>query len=232
MTKSIDYIRALLHLIYPSLCASCKQVLAQQENCICSSCLFKLPYTNYHLISENPLEKIFWGRIKIEEINSLLFFEKASKTQHLMHNLKYKGDQDIGIKLAQLVWDKYKNANKPIVYEVLTCVPLHKQKLKIRGYNQCSSFARELSKLWQIPFYPEIIIRKHNNTSQTKKNRISRWENVDQIFAIPNNKALKNKHILLIDDIITTGATLEACGQELLLVEGSKLSILTMACTV
>lgn len=232
MKERFNYARALIQLIYPSLCAACKQVLAQQESCICSSCIYKLPYTNYHHIAENPLEKIFWGRIKIEEINSLLYFEKASKTQQLMHNLKYKGEQDIGIKLAQILCDEYKQAKKIIRYDALTCIPLHKQKLRIRTYNQCSSFTRELSRQWQLPFYPEILIRKHNNTSQTKKNRISRWENVDQIFSVSNYKLLENKHILLIDDIITTGATLEACGQEILLAEGTKLSILTMACTV
>ncbi|MCB0510381.1 MAG: ComF family protein, partial [Bacteroidetes bacterium] len=160
------------------------------------------------------------------------YFEKASKTQELMHNLKYRGEQDVGVKLAQILCDKFKEAKRSIPYEAIVCIPLHKQKLKLRSYNQCTRFSQELSKQWKLPFYSNIIIRTQNNSSQTKKSRLSRWENVEQIFYLKNGEKIKERHVLLIDDILTTGATLEACGKEILLVEGTKLSILTMACTV
>lgn len=226
------YFHSLVGLFYPKICASCGEHLNTQENVVCSICTFRLPFTNFHLVAESPLHKKFWGRVDISHIDSLLFLEKASKTQNLLYQLKYQSRQDIGVFLAEQVINRYAGLDIRNKIQLILCVPLHTSKRKKRGYNQCHSFARHLSKTWQIPFSPLSIQRLVNNDSQTGKNRIERWKNVEHSFAIKNKKTLEGKHVLLIDDVLTTGATLEACAIQILAVNQTKLSILTMACKV
>ena len=151
---------------------------------ICAICELRLPFTNFHLHDENPLYKKFWGRVKIENIDSLLYFEKASKTQKLLYNLKYNNRQDVGIKLAKILIDKYENHALTQKYDGIISVPLHYKKMKRRGYNQCDSFAYQLSASWQIPYFSNTLIRNTDNDSQTGKTRIDRWENVHTIFSV------------------------------------------------
>ncbi len=226
------YIHSLVNLFYPSCCCACGSLLNHQEKAICSKCIVLLPYTHFYKLKNNPLEKTLWGKVSFETIDSLLYFTKNSKTQELLHHLKYRGRQDIGILLAKTVYNNYKEISKELPYNAIITIPLHYLKQKKRGYNQCASFASTLSSLWNIPYYKDAIIRVHNNLSQTKKSRIERWENVENIFNILKPNEISNKHLLLIDDVITTGATIEACILALNYQENVRISILTIACTV
>lgn len=227
-----QYIKSFWELFYPNVCLSCGNHLNHQEKTICLVCLWKLPYTNFHLLNNNPLEKKLKGRIAIDSINSLLFFEKASNVQHLLHQLKYRQKEEVGRYLAQLVVEQLPVSKNQPAFDCIVQVPLHPAKLKARGYNQCTAFSTTLSKEWNIPFYPNVLVRKVNTKSQTGKSRANRWENVKDIFQVENPSLIHNKKILLIDDVITTGATLEACGHQLIVNKISSLHILTMACKI
>ena len=222
----------LIQLFYPKICAACASTLNSQEDTICIVCEQRLPFTNFHLHDSNPLSKKFWGRVEIHSIDSLLYFEKGSKTQELLHQLKYNNRQEIGTKLAEILIKKYDNTALTQKYDAIISIPLHYKKLKRRGYNQCDTFAQKLSAAWQIPYYKDAVIRNHDNITQTGKNRIDRWENVANIFSLKNNNQFKNMHILLVDDVLTTGATIEACAQNFTKIENTKLSVITMACKV
>ena len=225
-------ISALKELFYPRICPCCGDHIQNQQTVICVSCLIFLPYTNFHQFKVNPLHKKFWGRMEIQHADSLLFMEKSSKTQKLMYLLKYSHRQDIGTFLSEQTIQRYLNHSFPSTIQAIVIVPLHPRKEKQRGYNQCHTFAQHLSISWQVPYLKNALTRISHSQSQTGNTRIERWENVANIFTLAKKDAILNKHILLIDDVLTTGATLEACGQEILKLTGTKLSILTMACKV
>lgn len=225
-------LNSLVQLCYPKICLACGTNMSSQEFVICTICELRLPYTNFHLHPENPLSKKFWGRVPISNIDSILYFEKASKTQQLLYNLKYNDRQDVGSKLAQILVERYQNFELTKRYDGIVSVPLHYKKLKRRGYNQCDSFAHQLSTSWEIPYYKNALQRIQNNPSQTGKTRIMRWENVKDVFRISQQTQLTKKHLLLVDDVLTTGATLEACANQILALENTSVSILTMACKI
>lgn len=217
-------------LIYPNICMACNQNLQKSEKGICTFCRHKLPVTNYHLEHENPLMKYFWGRINIHAIASMYFFNKGSKVQRLLHRLKYEGRKEIGILLGEIYGFQLKESNSFSAINAIIPVPLHAVKKNQRGFNQSEVFAEGLSKSMEISFNTDCLFRITATQTQTKKSRIKRWENVEEKFKMIDNAALHNKHILLVDDVITTGATLEACAQKLLLMPGVKISIATIAC--
>lgn len=225
-------LHSLFSLCYPKICLACGESMSAQEDVICTICVLRLPYTNFHYHEDNPLSKKFWGRVNIEGIDSLLYFEKASKTQRLLYYLKYNDRQDVGTKLAEIIVDRYQNLALQQKYDGIVSVPLHFKKLKKRGYNQCDNFALQLSRSWQIPYLKDALLRTSNNPSQTGKSRILRWENVKDVFRVNEKIQLKDKHILLIDDVLTTGATLEACANQIIAIENTRISILTMACKI
>jgi ComF family protein len=228
-----EYIKGLAHLFFPHVCAGCNGSMAPGEDVLCLKCELKLPETRFHKIADNPCEKKFWGRVNIERASSFLFFEKGSGTQKLMQLLKYQGRQDIGSYLGRLFAEKIKkDAPEFCSIDAIIAVPLHDAKLRSRGYNQCDPIVHAFAESWQKPVYKNVLIRTHNNITQTGKNRMGRWENVHKIFAVAEPDKIKNKHILLIDDVLTTGATLEACAQEILEIEGTRISILTLACAM
>ena len=228
----IKLTHSIVRLCYPKICLACGESMSQQEDVICTICVLRLPYTNFHHHDDNPLSKKFWGRVTIEQIDSLLYFEKASKTKQLLYNLKYNNRQDVGTKLAKIVIEHYQDLALQQKYDGIITVPLHLKKLKIRGYNQCDSFALQLSRSWQIPYLKDALCRISNNPSQTGKNRMMRWENVKDVFSVNEKVQLQGKHLLLIDDILTTGATLEACANQILEIQNTKISILAMACKI
>lgn len=216
-------------LFYPEVCLACNRVLLKHEEIICNFCDIELPKTLFHTMKENPLEKIFWGRVKLESVAARYYFRKKSKIQRLMHRLKYKGAKEIGI----IIGEKYGHEllENPIFrsVNVIVPIPLHPDKERIRGYNQSEMFGIGLSQSMNIPQDTKHFLKATSTESQTKKNRYNRWENVKEIFTIVDEDFFRGKHILLIDDIITTGATIEAAAQMLLKIEGVRVSVVGIA---
>ncbi len=216
-------------LIYPKICVACGKSLFKKEYCICTYCTYHLSKTNYHLLTNNPIEKIFWGRVNIYSAASYYNFGKGGKVQHLIHQLKYKGQKDIGVTIGTLYGHELRKSEKFKSIDAIIPVPLHPKKQKKRGYNQSDFFAEGLSKSMKVQTDFISLFRAYESETQTKKSRFNRWKNVESIFQIKNAEALKGKHILLVDDVITTGATIEACAQALLTIPDTKVSVATIA---
>jgi len=220
-------INDFFNLIFPKLCCACNNSLLKNEDIICVNCEVSLPKTNFHTDKENPVNKIFWGRVEIEMATSFYLFSKKSKVQNLLHHLKYKGIKEVGNELGQLFGFELNESQYFRGIDFIVPVPLHKNKLKKRGYNQSESIANGLAKSMKIPVNIDSLFRKEDSQTQTKKSRYKRWENVGEIFGISNNK-LKGKRILLVDDVVTTGATIEACAQ-VLIQQNCKVLVATIA---
>lgn len=215
-------------LIFPENCAACHQTLLKNEDTLCTSCVLNLPKTNYWKTKDNPVSKIFWGRIPVENACSFYQFTKGGKVQHLLHQLKYKGNKNSGIFVGKLFGTELNNsAFKEI--DAIIPVPLHLSKIKKRGYNQSELIAMGISETMQKPVKTNWLIRKYASETQTKKTRFMRWENVKEIFATENENEFEGKHLLIVDDVVTTGATIEACAQLLLKVKDVKISIAALA---
>ncbi len=222
-----------MNLIYPNFCILCENNLLLNELTICTICENKLPYTKYHTLIDNPIEKKLWGRVPIQKASSLLFFEKGLEVQKLISNLKYKKREDIGTKLGEIYAKQLlENSNEFLNTELIIPIPLHYKKQKSRGYNQCDKFVTALSQKLEIPHSFTCVERAVDTISQTGKSRIKRWENVSEIFKITNPQLLKGKHVLIVDDVITTGATLEALAIKILEIENTTVSVLLMASAI
>ncbi|MEA3445078.1 MAG: phosphoribosyltransferase family protein [Bacteroidota bacterium] len=219
----------LLHLVYPKICVACGENLLSHEDHICTSCLFNLPKTNYHQTNENPIAQLFWGRVKIFRACSYFFFNKGSKFQKLIHKLKYEGKKEIGYELGLHFGSDLASSEDFSSVDIIIPVPLHESKEKLRGYNQSTWIAQGISASMDKPVDSENLKRLKANETQTKKSRFERWENVKSVFQVLDTKAFENKHILLVDDVVTTGSTLEACAQELARINNIKISIATLA---
>ncbi len=183
------------------------------EKHICIGCRLQLPETNFHLEIENKVEKTFWGRIPVERAFAFLYFNKAGLTQQLLHQLKYKGNQDLADFLGVIYGQRLVNTVENHKIDAIVAVPLHYTKLRKRGYNQSLAFANGLSKSLKIDNFSAVVVRNKATETQTKKSRLERWQNVESIFTVLEPERLKNKHLLLVDDVITTGATLESCAR-------------------
>jgi ComF family protein len=215
-------------LIYPESCAACGQTLLKNEETLCTSCIFNLPKTNYWKTKDNPVSKIFWGRIPVENACSFYHFTKGGKVQHLLHQLKYKGNKNVGYFAGKLFGTELSNTPFKDI-DALVPVPLHLSKIKKREYNQSELIGQGIAEVMQKPLKTNWLVRKYASETQTKKSRFKRWENVKEIFATENESEFESKHLLIVDDVITTGATIEACAQLLLKVKGVKISIVALA---
>ena len=227
----MNIISDFLLLFYPKLCACCKKQLVENELIICTFCRHDMPLANFKNGIDNKVFTIFKGRIPIEKAFSLLIYRKEGITKKLIQELKYKGNEEIGIFFGNWLGEIIKENNKFSDVDYLIPVPLHQKKLKKRGFNQVSKFGEKLSFHLKKPFVENILIRTSTSKTQTFKSRFERFNNIDTKFQLTDYTGFKNKHLLLIDDVITTGATLEACAKELQKTEGVKVSILTMAYT-
>lgn len=204
--------------------------MVRGEQTLCVSCLMKLPQTNFHKMRNNMIEKSFWGRIRIERATSFFFFMKGSDFQHLLHALKYKGRSDIGVYLGKRFGNELVTQPDFRNFDRIIPVPLHADKLKKRGYNQSEMIARGLSKAMNIPVDTKTLVRTTFTETQTKKSRIERWENVKSVFSANPAINLNGQHVLLVDDVLTTGATIEGCAQALLDKNPTvKISVATLA---
>ncbi len=224
-----SYFESFLSLFYPQLCVGCREVLNKNEDLICLDCLYKLPRTNFHRLECNLVEQTFWGRIPIQKATSFLYFNKKGRVRQLMHAFKYKSKQEIGFYLGNLFAREILSSKWFKSIDIIVPVPLHPDKLKVRGYNQSEIFAQGIAEVLNIPVKKNILERIKASETQTNKNRLERWDNVDSIFGISENEKIEDKHILLIDDVITTGATIEACAFEILKVKGTSLSVASLA---
>ncbi|MFN4083480.1 MAG: ComF family protein [Bacteroidia bacterium] len=220
---------SLLNLVYPELCITCRRNLLKFENFICLHCEAKLPYSNYHLTNDNPVEKTFWGRFPFEYAFAFLLFNKKGMAQKLLHQLKYNNNKELAMHLGKLYGLQLKSSNKNFDFNGVIAVPLHISKLRQRGYNQSEWFAKGISESLQIEDFSYIIKRTIATSTQTKKSRIERWQNVADIFELNKPETIYKKHILLVDDVITTGATIEACANTILKANNTKISIASIA---
>ena len=229
MKVKSSYLADFVSLLFPELCAACSESLMANEYLICTDCRFNLPFTNFHLQPDNIVAQQFWGKIQLEGAYSLYYFSKGGKIQNLMHQFKYKGMKQIGNLLGniaggQLIKNKVFNT-----VDVIIPVPLHKKRMTQRGFNQSLCFAEGLSEKLNAAVENNNLVRITATETQTHKSRFARFENMQEVFTVKNPERLINKHVLLVDDVITTGSTLEACGTELLKIQGLKLSIATIA---
>lgn len=221
----------LINLFYPQVCPACGNLLMKGEETVCLSCRYLLPKTHYENNPENPLAQMFWGQLSFHAVTAEFFFSKTGKVQHLLHQLKYEGNKDAGFFLGQQLGESIKNAELFQNIDLLVPIPLHPKKEHIRGYNQSHIIAQGVEDKTNIPIAKDCLIRKVFTSTQTKKSREERWENVKDIFEIKDSKYYESKHILLIDDVLTTGATLLAAGRTLSQVLDIKISAATAACT-
>lgn len=189
-----------------------------------------MPKTGYENDIHNPLAKSFWGQIDFHAVTAEFFFSKSGKVQHLLHQLKYQGNRDAGFFLGQQIGESIKNAELFQGIDGLVPIPLHPKKEFLRGYNQSFVIAQGVEDITKIPIVKEGLVRSVFTSTQTKKTRDERWANVKDIFVVKDEKIFENKHILLIDDVLTTGATLMAAGNKLLEISGTKVSAATAAC--
>jgi len=223
------WLNDILNLFYPNICQACGIALNQQENIICISCQVKLPKTGFQFHEDNPVSRIFWGRVNLYSATSFLFFNKGGNVQKLIHSLKYRNKKEVGEFLGTLFGYELKKSSLFKEINVVVPVPLHPKKFNKRGFNQSEMIASGIGRAMDIPTDFNNLVRLVNTDSQTRKSRYNRWENVKGVFSINNAKAFEGKHILLVDDVLTTGATMEACAATLLAVKETKVSIATLA---
>ncbi|MBS1778853.1 MAG: ComF family protein [Bacteroidetes bacterium] len=224
-----DMAQGLSHLLYPRLCEGCGKPLLAEEEILCLNCnIYNLPRTAYHHIPDNETAMRFAGRVPIVKATSFAYFTDGGLLQHLLHELKYNNRKDIGVFLGKLFAYDLAQINWQQGIDIIIPVPLHPQKEAARGYNQSALLADGMSFVWNIPVAGDLLYRTRNTDSQTQKTRAERIENMDGAFAVKNENALVNKHVLLVDDVLTTGATLESCAMAILKVPGTHVSIATI----
>ena len=219
----------LLSLFYPRLCVACGDALQQNEQHLCLHCMMHLPETNFHKNHDNPLMNIFAGRVKVEDVASLLYYKKGNNVQHILHALKYKGQKEIGSFLGEYYGKMLALEPRFQSVDCVVPIPLHPKKQQKRGYNQSEWFAKGLSAGMGKPYRTDILTRAQFTETQTKKSRFNRWENVKEVFLATEDNAVRGLHLLVCDDVLTTGATMEAAIQQLLTLPDVKVSVVTLA---
>lgn len=218
---------SFLHLLFPHVCTGCGSDILSENNDLCLRCIHSMPETNFELYPNNPVEKLFWGRLPLAGATAQFYFTKESLMQDLMHRFKYKSNKDLGFQLGKIMGEQIRRSGR-FEADALIPLPLFPAKEKRRGYNQATILCEGMAEAMNIPVLDKIITRPQHTETQTKKGRIERWKNMEGKFVLTDAAAVKNKHLLLVDDVITTGATLEACGNELLKAENVKLSVVTL----
>ncbi len=226
------YVDAFVTLFYPRSCHACYTNQIDNNEMICFECLQKLPYTNFESIKENATEKLFWGRITTSFACSIFYFEKENILQNIIHQIKYKNEKKLGIFMGKLIGLKLQELIKKHNIDFMTPMPIHHKKEKKRGYNQAALLCIGIKEINKLEYIENAIVKIHHTETQTKKSRIERWRNVEQVFDVPDPHLIKGKNILIIDDVITTGASTEACGHMLLEHGANSISICGLAHTL
>jgi ComF family protein len=218
----------LFHLFFPHNCVGCGSDVIDKDSFLCLQCIHDLPYTNFAMHGNNPVEKKFWGRIAVTSAMSEFYFSKGSIVQNLIHEFKYKGNKIVGHYLGNLIGKSLLNSNRFHIDAIIP-IPLFEKKEKKRGFNQAEILCKGISEIMNVPIIKKNVIRTVPTKTQTRKGRLERWQNVEKTFSVSDTQNLQGKHILLVDDVITTGATLEACASEILKIENVRISIATLA---
>ncbi len=221
--------RDFLSLIYPRNCIACKNLLFKHEEFICNHCYLTLAKSDFHLSNDNELAKVFYGRVPINIVGSYYLFEKSGKVQQILHSIKYNGNKALAKQIGQWYAQSLQQHPELCGADLIIPVPLHPKKQKQRGFNQSEAFALGISETWNIPLSLENLIRTEHSSTQTKKRKFERWENVQDIFELKKPELLENKSVILVDDVITTGATIDACYQALNKAQGIKINVLSLA---
>jgi ComF family protein len=229
---AIDCKDAFLHLFFPHLCAGCSSDILNEQALICTACMRSLPFTEFEKMENNPVEKLFWGRTKIQHASSIFYFITDSPLQEIIHHIKYKNNPALGVYMGNIMGLRLKNMLSINKIDFMLPMPLHPKKEYARGYNQASVLCQGIQETTDTPYLNNILLRNFNTGTQTKKSRIERWENVAEVFEISAPSAVQEKHILLIDDVITTGASTEACVNMLIKNKAASVSICSLAYTI
>jgi len=223
--------KSLFNLLFPKVCLGCEGMLLSNEDVICTNCRHDLQLTNYHSVPENELFKKFYGRMELQFASSMIFYHKHGIVHEMIHNLKYHRHQEIGTFLGNWYAEDLKSLEIIKTFDVIIPVPLHKKRLIERGYNQIETFGKALSEKLDIKYDDSILVRNLYSRTQTKKNFFTRTAVSEQIFDVNFDESAHGKHFLLIDDVITTGSTLESCAIALRKIPSMKLSIISIADT-
>ncbi len=217
------------HLFFPRYCLGCKGPVVKGEDTFCTQCLTQLPKTNFHLHDENSVKRRLAGRLPLTHGFAFLHFQKGGLVQNLLHALKYHNHPEVGVYLGKIYGRDLAEAGFATTFDLIVPVPLHETRRRRRGYNQSARFAEGLGETLQVPWHESISLRKQATVTQTRKTRAERWQNVSEAFSIALPEQIEGRHVLLVDDVITTGATLEACGQHLLNSGCAQLSVACIA---
>ena len=218
---------SLLQIVFPHVCSGCGSDLLSIESNLCLRCIDALPETDFEKHANNPVEKMFWGRLPLESASATYYFTKESLVQHLMHRFKYKNNKELGLQLGRMMGYHLLHSGR-FKIDAIIPLPLFPGKEKRRGYNQSVLLCEGIAESLKVPVLTDVINRPEHTETQTKKGRIERWRNMEGKFFLTNPEKIAGKHLLLVDDVVTTGATLEACGAELLKAGKIKLSIATL----
>jgi len=225
-----SYLQNALHLFYPHLCCGCGSDILPENEMLCIKCIAHLPFTQFESIEGNSIEKIFYGRVKIESAYSLLYFSRHQLVQQLIHQFKYGGNKKLGEFLGQIMGYAMQKSKRFAAVEILVPLPLNDEKVFKRGFNQAEILCKGMQQVTGLPIADTISVTREKYTeTQTKKHRVERWQNVEDSFAVHNPGLLQNKHVLIVDDVITTGATLESCATAMQHIEAVTISIATLA---
>jgi ComF family protein len=221
-----------ISLLFPRVCYACGNHLLRNENLICTGCYVTIPRTNYHLQADNPVAQLFWGRCLVEKAAAFSFYARGSRIRNLIHKLKYGGVKEIGYELGRIYAVSLKSSGFTEGFDVIIPVPLHPSKKRIRGFNQSEYISAGIADVTGLPVITDSLVRIVLSATQTNRSRYDRWTNVEGIFRVEIPDSIRGKHILLVDDVITTGSTIESCVNELLKVENVKVSVIAIGCAV
>ncbi len=225
--KLNDFLNSFVSLLLPRVCVGCKKALIHQEEVLCTGCRWALPQTQYHIQHSHALQQKFVYENKVKFVAAYLFYHQHGLAQRLIHTMKYKNRPEIGQLLG--VWYGYNLKSSKLNADLIIPVPIHKSKLASRGFNQSESFAQGLSDALIIPINTESVIRKVNTKTQTKKSKVDRWMNVENVFEVVDPQSLEDKDVLVVDDVITTGATIGMLVDVLVIAGVKSVSILGIA---
>lgn len=229
--KLVQTVKDVMSLFYPNLCVVCHQTLVTGEEFLCIECELALPKSGYPLNAENPLSKKFWGRISLESSTAFMLFNKEDTVKEIIHQIKYQGKKELAEWFAKQFAASIAQEVEKMKVDAFIPVPMHKKKLRSRGFNQAALLAHAMGSELNIPVIESLLLKKTNTKSQTKKGRFDRWLNAEHQYAINFPENLEGLHIGLVDDVVTTGATMEACVQSFNEVKNLKISIFALATT-